>query len=436
MSITKYTPDIVDVSWPPTVASSSARLQKGGAAPVAPKVIVIINTSYGDSEAILNGILQYQREHGVWDVFVDYEGLAESDPEWLSQQPWRGVISRTTTQRLVDQCAAQKIPLSDLNDCTPFAGVPKVRPDNIAVGHMAAEDLYEKGFRHFYYCGYPNRDWSLDRRDGYFEALRLLGCHAEEFSLPFGCGLTPAEYAGVVAQMTNWLKTIPRPAAIMAAHDLRGRQILEAAQHLGIIVPEELAVIGVNNDEVRCELAFPTLSSVAIDHQRAAYLAAEQLALLMAGGSEAARDIRVEPIRIVTRNSTDSLAIEDRAISAALSIVRQEACRGITVDEIVRRATIPRARLERGFRTFLGRSPQAEIRRIQLLNIKQLLIETDLPLKQIAQLTGFEHVEYLSVTFKRIVGETPGRFRRAARDSSGSGPCKSIREGALISPAA
>jgi LacI family transcriptional regulator len=428
-----YAPATATITqWPGSAVPVISRSIGGYSA--LPKVLVVVNTSFGDSEALLNGIARFQRDNGDWDMFVDFEGRAEADSDWFSGQPWRGVISRTTSQLLVDRCAARKIPLVDLNDSTPFAGVPKIRPDNIAIGHLAAEDLYSRGFRHLYYCGYSNQNWALERRDGFFEALYLLGCRPQEFSLPVGAGANAAENAAIIDQIAGWLKTLPRPAGIMAAHDMRGRQILDASQQLGINVPEELAVIGVNNDEVRCEFAFPTLTSVAVNHQRAGYLAAEQLTRLMTGTGAPVHDIRIEPVRIVTRNSTDSLPIEDRDISAALSIIRQEACLGITVEEVVRRAAVPRARLERGFRALLGRSPHAEIRRMQLLKIKQLLTETEFPLKQIAALTGFEHVEYLSVSFKRAVGETPGRFRRTARENAVT--CKSLRENALASPAA
>lgn len=408
----------VSVSFsPPSVATvAPSRATRPGFSAALPKVIVIINTSFGDSDAMLSGISRYQRDHGGWDVFVDDGAQAELDPDWLSELPWNGVISRTTTPKLVEACAARGLPLIDVNDCPLYPGVAKIRPDNLAVGHMAAEDLYERGYRNLYFCGYENQSWSTERRDGFFEALRLLGCSPNEYSLRVGEGFSPAINASAIRQIAEWLSTLPKPAGIMAAHDLRGRQILAAAQQLGLMVPEELAVIGVNNDEVRCELSTPTLSSVATDNFRIGYLAAEELARSMAGEAPP-REVRVDPLKIVTRNSTDSFAIEDRAISAALSIIRQEACQGITVEEVVRRASVPRARLERGFRFFLGRSPQAEIRRIQLLRIKQLLTETDLPLKQIALLTGFEHVEYMNVSFKRTVGQTPGRYRRFAHKS-------------------
>ena len=383
---------------------------------MTPKVMIVLNAVIGESEAILSGISRFQNEHGAWDIFVDNEARAECTPEWISEQPWDGVISRTTTPRLVAACAAKRLPLIDLNDCPAFPGVPKIRPDNLGVGHMAAEDLYERGYRHLYFCGYADWNWSLERRDGFFEALKLLGCTPAEFSPPHGSGLRPAENARTVQQIAEWLKTLPLPAGIMAAHDLRGRQVLEAARQVGLVVPEELAVIGVNNEQVRCELSVPPLSSVATDVFRAGYLAAEELTRRMRGERRAASEIRVSPVKIVTRQSTDSLVIADLAVSTALSIIRKQACNGIKVEDVVRQAATSRARLEHGFRFYLGRSPQAEIRRVQVARIKQLLTETDQPLKQIAVLTGFEHVEYLNVRFKRATGVTPGRFRLLARN--------------------
>jgi hypothetical protein len=148
-----------------------------------PKVMVIINTTFGDGDSLLSGISRFQRERGAWDVFVDHDAIAESDPRWLCDQTWNGIISRTTSPALVEFCAERNLPLVDVNDCPAFEGVLKIRPDNIAVGHMAAEDIYERGYRHLYYCGYGDQDWSNERRDGFMEALRLLDCEAQDFSL-------------------------------------------------------------------------------------------------------------------------------------------------------------------------------------------------------------------------------------------------------------
>ena len=161
-----------------------------------------------------------------------------------------------------------------------------------------------------------------------------------------------------------------------------------------------------------CELAYPPLSSVSPNAFQSGYKGAETLAGLMNRTKPETYDLRIEPIGVATRPSTDVLAIDDRIVTTALSFIRQKACGGLTVDDVVRTAHASRSQLEKKFRRYLGRSPQAEIRRVQVAKIKQLLVETDYPLKKISEMAGFEHVEYMSVVFKRLTGDSPGGFRK------------------------
>jgi LacI family transcriptional regulator len=151
---------------------------------------------------------------------------------------------------------------------------------------------------------------------------------------------------------------------------------------------------------------------VATNPFQSGYQAAERLAQMMAKEKDGLMDQRVEPLGVVTRRSTDILAIGDRNVAAALSFIREHACDGITVDQVLRQAFASRSQLEKKFRRHIGRSPQAEIRRVQVARIRQLLLETNFPLKKIAEMTGFEHVEYMCVVFKRLAGESPGGYRK------------------------
>jgi LacI family transcriptional regulator len=177
-------------------------------------------------------------------------------------------------------------------------------------------------------------------------------------------------------------------------------------------VPEEVAVVGVDNEVVLCELCDPPLSSVVPNPMRIGYEAAELLDLLRTGRRVPARERRIAPLGVATRQSTDVLCIDDAVVAVAVRAIREGACRGLTVDEVARRAATSRSRLERSFRKYLGRSPQAEIRSVRLKRVQVLLAETELSLDAIARLAGFEHPEYLSVFFKRLVGRTPGEYRR------------------------
>ena len=364
---------------------------------------------------MLRGIAKYQRLTSPWSVFVDDDAGFECRSARLWEQPWDGVICAHLTPALVKTCEERKVPLVNLTDGPHFPGIPQVRPNNMAVGHMAAEDLVGRGYKNFAYVGFSNEGWANERRDGFIEGLNLLGrtCDAMETENPPRC--SPDWDAQQVRLIAAWLQKQPLPLGLLACHDLAAAQVLEAARVSGLSVPEDIAVLGVNNDQACCEMAQPQLSSIALDLCGAGYLAAEKLAQLMEGQPVVSAQTFVEPTAVITRQSTDILAIEDRRISLALHYIREHACRALTVEEVVKQAGMARHDLERGFRKHLGRSPQAEIRRIRLAEIKRLLQYTDKPLKDIAELTGFEYVEYMCVMFKRMVGETPGKFRRDAK---------------------
>jgi LacI family transcriptional regulator len=377
-----------------------------------PQVLLVFQTRFEECTAMLKGVAHFERNHQLWIGFLDDEARAEKDPQWLRSKKWSGVISRHTTAPLVQACAELHLPLVDLNDTDAFPGVPKVRPDNNSIGHLGAEHYIERGYHHFGFAGFANNGWSCERRDGFAEALRLAGRPCEIFDVKYPGDITPLWDTQQIKALVGWLRELPKPIGIMACNDSRAQQVMSAAHAAGILVPEEVAVLGANNEPVRCELAYPPLSSVSPNAFQSGYKAAEMLATLMARQQPACTDLRIEPLGVATRPSTDVLAINDRNVAAALSVIRQRACTGLRVDEVVQAAHASRSQLEKKFRKHLGRSPQAEIRRVQVAKIKQLLVETDYPLKRIAEMTGFEHLEYMSVVFKRLTGASPGAFRR------------------------
>ncbi len=377
-----------------------------------PHVLLVFEMRYEESTAMLKGIVHFTRTHTPWESFHDDEGRAEHSPDWLHNRRWSGVISRHTTPDFAKECRELGIPLVDMNDTPIIPGVPKIRPDNRALGHLAAEHFLERGFRSFAFCGYANAPWACERRDGFLEALRLAGHPCEVYDTHHMEDPFPAWDGRTLGSLGLWLGRLRRPCAVLACNDYRAQQVIYAAQHVGLSVPDDLAVLGINNDITRCDLSTPALSSVATNGFQAGYHAAECLAALMAGREVAQMDQRIEGLGVVTRPSTDVLAIDDKQMTTALALIREKACAGLTVADVLKHSFSSRSVLEKKFRRHLGRSPQAEIRRVQVSKIRQLLVETDLPLKKIAELTGFEHVEYLCVVFKRIAGEPPGAFRK------------------------
>lgn len=201
----------------------------------------------------------------------------------------------------------------------------------------------------------------------------------------------------------------------MACDDFCAQRVICAAHEAGLPVPEKIAVLGANNDVMQCELGEPSISSVAINGYEIGRRAGEIMDRMLSGDGQFPVDVRIEPQGVVTRKSTDILAMRDKNVAAALNYIRKYACQGITVDQVLERAFMSRSQLEHKFRRFVGRSPQKEIRHAQVEKISELLSATDIPLKEIAAEAGFVHVEYMCVVFKRVTGETPGAFRARFR---------------------
>jgi LacI family transcriptional regulator len=347
-------------------------------------------------------------------MFLEQRELGASPPTWLRRRRWDGIISRPTDHRLAAMFRGMGVPVVDLNDQHDDLGLPRIHSDDAAIGRLAAQHLLERGFRHFAFCGFTGEPWAAGRRDGCIEMLREAGCT---------CVVHESYWRGPLAQewdreqerIARWVARLPRPLGIVACNDLRGQHVLDACGRVGLAVPEEVAVIGVDDDELLCEMCDPPLSTVVPAAERIGYEAAELLDRLMAGGASPAGERKIEPLGVVTRQSTDVLAIPDTDVAAAVRFIREHACEGIRVADVLRHVPLSRSLLERRFRRFLGRSPQAEIRLVQVKRISQLLTETDLPLRAIAELSGFEHVEYLSVVFKRLTGHSPGGYRQSVR---------------------
>jgi LacI family transcriptional regulator len=198
----------------------------------------------------------------------------------------------------------------------------------------------------------------------------------------------------------------------MACNDFRGTQALDACRRAGIAVPEEVAVVGVDNEELVCTLANPPLSSVVPNARSIGYEAAALLDRLMRGEPEPTTPLFIPPVEVITRLSTDVNAIADPEVATAMRFIREHACEGIAVADVLSQVPVSRSVLQRRFRGLLGRSIHGEIAGVRLQRAKQLLIETDLPLAAIAQRTGFSHVEYLCAAFRQATGLPPGTYRR------------------------
>jgi LacI family transcriptional regulator len=382
-----------------------------------PRVALLIETSSVYGRRILRGVSRYMRAHRAWSVFVEQREFEATLPRWFESWRGDGVISRWSGPRVSEALRKADAAVVDLSRRhTPF-GLPRISSDDRAIGVLAAEHLLERRFRSFAFCGFEGELWSARRRDAFVEAVARRGYPARTFETRWR-GRHPRPREDELARTGRWLASLPKPVGVMACNDLRGLHVVDACQRCGLRVPDEVAVIGVDDDALLCELCDPPLSSIAPNPERIGYEAAALLDRLMAGGTAAFAEMLIPPLGVTTRLSTDVLAIDDEPTVAAVRYIQAHACHGITVADVLNRVPMSRTTLERRFRRYLGRSPQAEIRAVQLGRAKQLLAETDHPMHRIAELVGFEHTEYFYFAFRRAFGCTPGAYRQEARSAA------------------
>ncbi len=375
-----------------------------------PRVALIIETSVIYGRRILRGVARYLRSHHRWSVFLEQHELGARPPDWLSSGTWDGILSRPTDPNLARLFRKMKVPVVDLNDLHENLGFPWVGSDHYAIGRLGASHLLERSFRHLAFCGFSGELWAAQRRDGFRDAVEAQNLPVSVYESPWR-GPDAPQWDKDIHDIVRWLQRLPQPLAVMTCNDVRGLHVLDACARLGALVPEQVAVVGVDNEEILCELCTPPLSSVEPDPERIGYAAAELLDALMAGKPPKQTRIAFDPIQVVRRRSTEALAIEDPVVAGAMRYIREQAVFGCSVSDVLRHVRVSRTVLERRFRQSLKRSPHAEILNSRLTRVKQLLTETDFTLEHIAELSGFEHPEYLSVVFKRMCGVTPGKYR-------------------------
>lgn len=387
-----------------------------------PHVLVMVETSIAYGRGILTGITRWLHTHRRWSMYLEQHELFASPPAWLADWRGDGVVCRVTTPQVAEILGRGGAPVVDLNDCHDDLGFVHIWSDHRAIGRMAAEHLIDRGFPLLAFCGFSDQRWSRLRFEGFREQADAAGLQVAVFESDW-LGPGAPEWEASQERLKEWLRGFKPPFAVMACNDLRGQQVLDAARRAGLAVPEEVGVVGVDDDALLCELCDPPLSSVRPNPEEVGYQAAQHLDAMMArrraGRSPAAkpvaREILVQPLSVTVRQSSDILAIADPDLAAVLRLIRERACDGLTIRTIVKNSGMSRTRLERRFREALGRTLQEEIRSMQMKRARQLLAETDLSLEKIAPLVGLSQASYLSHAFKREVGESPRDYRRRAQ---------------------
>ena len=380
-------------------------------------VALLVETSNAYSRGLLEGVIDYMRQHEAWSISVPEQERGAPPPKWLSRWPGDGMIARIETEQIARAVKRKKLPVIDVSAARHVPRIPWVETDDLAVAQLAAEHLLERGFQNLAFCGDAGFNWSVWRKQHFARIAREAGakCHVHESKSRWDSSYS---WNREKRRLATWLERLPRPVGIMACYDIKAQQVLDVCRELEIAVPEEAAVIGVDNDRLLCDLADPPLSSVICDTHRTGYEAASLLDRMMSGESVPPEAHLIKPLGIATRQSTDIVAIDDPHVAVAARFIRQQACAGIDVGDVLQHTPYTRRILDRRFLKNLGLTPHEQITRLRIDRVKRLLVETDLPLAVIASRAGFEHDEYMTVAFKKQVGLPPSHYRRNAKEHS------------------
>ncbi len=379
-----------------------------------PRVALLIETSNAYARGILRGVRAYMRAHGPWSIYLGEQRRGELPPDWLQRWDGDGMIARIETPEVAEIIRQTGLPTVDVSAGRHLPELRYVETDDVEIARLAFVHLVERGFKNLAFCGDIRFNWSNNRCRHFTEMAKAAGYKCSVYDGTgelSGAALTEEDSASV----EKWLQSLDKPTGVMAAYDCLGRHILEVCRRAAIAVPDDLAVIAADNDELLCDFSDPTLSSVIPDTHRTGYEAAAILDRLMQGEEVGGDAVLIKPLGTANRQSTDVLAVDDVQISAAVRFIRENACDGINVAHILKAVPLSRRVLESRFKRLIGRTPHEEILRVQVERIQQLLTETDLPLSTIAEMTGFKHVEYMSVVFKKKTSQPPSVYRAKSR---------------------
>lgn len=375
-----------------------------------PHVAVLIETSRSYGRELLRGVKRYVAERGPWSIFMELRSLDSAPPSWLPSWKGDGILVRTNSAEMARQVRSAGVPTIELRSTRFDNGFPFVGVDNQALVEKVLAYFRQAAFRNFAIYALDTELYFIERCERYQRAVEALG-HACHVYRQQGQSETPREWEQQQERISAWVRSLPKPIAILACTDQLAFWLLDACQRAGVAVPEEAAVVGVENDASLCDMASPPLSSIPLGGEQVGFAAAELLDRMMLGEPPPSQPTLLTPPDLVVRQSSDIVAIDDPELSAAVGYIRQHATESITVNDVLRVVPMSRSSLERKMRQVLGRTPNQEINRVRLEAAKRLLRETDLTLDHIAHRTGFPHAQYFSSLFKAEFGQTPGSWR-------------------------
>lgn len=387
---------------------------------------ILIERQRAYGRRLCNGVIRFARERGDWNLgIVEFASLSRRS--LLAK--YDGFIARVMNDGMAERLKASGRPVVDVFFERPIDGFAAADQDASKVGQLAASHFMEHRFTRFAFCGYNGRSYSDTRRDAFVRCLALHHFGCETYRTPksalrsFDDSVVLSERFGAAPDAKNlerWIRGLKKPVAVFCAHDMRAYQLIEVCRRLGVSVPDEVAVLGVDDDELVCNFVSPTISSIDQNAAGIGYAAARALQEMFDSPGHVPAVAKVPPLRLMPRQSTETYPIEPKWLSDALVYISANISRGINAADVHAHVGKSHTLVESAFRERLGTSVKKEVMRVRLDEARRLLETTDLPIGRIASMSGFGSQQYLSASFRRNLGATPLSFRTGARQPAAS----------------
>jgi LacI family transcriptional regulator len=382
------------------------------------RVAILYPVSVSWFARCVDGIRRYAQQHGEWHLICSPPTLTGAEETALtlrSLKGWSGdaIIIASSEVSELRQARRMGIPVVNLaGGLAKSHGIPRVRVNDLMAGRMAADHLLDRGLRRLAFFGWSDPWYSQQRRQGFCERAAEAGIRIDSFMVPVGEG-ERLSWPKRIAGPAKWLATLPRPCGVFAVHDYRAQFLLETCKEAGLRVPEDIALIGMDNEEIICEHSVPTLSSVSRSSEQVGWEAMALLERLLKGEPAPAEDLLVDPDRVFARKSTDRQYCTDPLVQSAVDWVRDNLEQQVNIADIAERLGVSKRTLEMRFQESTGSSPHEFLTRLRVQHAQALLQQPKkLTIEQIALRCGLGTPATVYATFRRYLGESPAGLRR------------------------
>lgn len=376
---------------------------------------IVFLYSPGEDWGLWEGVAEYASTHNKWllynPLYLQFDANDADVYNWLKKFKPDGIIVPNSRENLDDILTLNASVVVHRNFKKKTKDCPVILGDGEGIGKMAAIHLIRMGFKHFGCYIYENHTPMIERAESFTKSVEQAGSEVSSFLKPRPESLV--SWNTELEQLAKWLLSLPKPVGIMAGDDILSTNILMAARIAELLIPQQVAVVGVNNTKTICETQIPKLSSVALGYHKAGFEAAKLLDDLITGDTKAKNQtILIEPTHVVARQSTNFLAIEDDEVATAVSFIHKSAKKLIQVDDVVEQTSLSRTVLQERFKKVVGCTISQEIRRVCANQIAGMLLNTSMSVSEIALLIGFSDPDHISRYFRQIKGVTPSEYRK------------------------